>query len=351
MFRRDPLRLTLEQVGEALGRDTTSLLPLARQALGHGGVIGVSRAGRQQVWGAGGVPGSGVFELASVTKPFTSALAASLIQDGRLTWDTPIRSLGPEFRGLPGHFTPYSLATHTAGLPIHPARAVMTSVMRFHDPYGSMSPRDVLASARRWGRATREPRFSYSNLGAGVLALALAQAAGEETSSEGFERALRKRILVPWQLGSVTLSPHPAELVTPRAVMGGESATSFGPLVGAGGLFGAAQDLLTFAERHLSGHLGRHPGSHWHWAQARNVAGLIPPYSAVAPGWFHSAAQGGPVVWHDGVARGTRAALGFHPSSGRVVTVLVRGGIPLLGQRAAVPLLLLKLLGADLSRK
>ena len=39
MFRRDPLRLTLEQVGEALGRDTTSLLPLARQALAHGSGI------------------------------------------------------------------------------------------------------------------------------------------------------------------------------------------------------------------------------------------------------------------------------------------------------------------------
>lgn len=344
LFRRDPLRLTLAQVGEALGRDVSSTASLARHALAHGGVIGVSRAGRHWVWAAGGVPRTGVFELASVTKPFTSALAASLVSDGMLTWDTPIRTMGREFRGLPEHFTPLSLATHTAGLPTHPARAVITGVTHFHDPYGSLAPRDVLSSARRWARVTRPVRFGYSNLGAGVLALALAHAAGEATTAAGYGQALHKCVLDPLELRSVTLYPHPAELVTPRGVLGSDLPTSFGALLGAGGLYGAAHDLLTFADRHLNGQMGRH------WAEALRPTGLTPPHAAVAPGWFHSAAQGSPVVWHDGVARGTRTALGFHPASGRVAVVLARGGIPVLGQRAAVPLLLLHLLGADLRR-
>ena len=345
MFRRDPLRQTLTQVGEALGQNVSPLTPLARQAFAHGGVIGVSRAGRQQVWSAGDMPRSGVFELASITKSFTAALVQALVGEGVLTWNTPLRSLGREFRGLPAHFTPLSLATHTAGLPIHPARAVVTSVLHFHDPYGGMSPREVLASARRWGQtAGKPPRFSYSNLGVGVLALALAHAAGEDTSLAGFERALQTRVLDPLHLASVTFHPHPAELVTPRAALGGESTTSFGSLTGAGGLYGAAHDLLTFAQAHLTGQAGRH------WEAAQVVKGLLPPHAAVAPGWFHTPALGGPVIWHDGVARGTRAAVGFHPATGRAVTVLVRGGIPILGNRAAVPLLLLKLLNADLRR-
>ncbi|RJF71144.1 class A beta-lactamase-related serine hydrolase [Deinococcus cavernae] len=344
MFRRDPLRQTLSQVGDALGCDVTASVPLARQALAHGGVVGVAHGGRAQVWAFGDVPSTGVFELASITKSFTAALAQVLVAQGVLTWDTPVRSLGREFRGLPLHFTPLTLATHTAGLPIHPARAVITGVTHFHDPYGSMSARDVLASARRWARPSRPPRFGYSNLGAGVLALALARAAGHDMTAQGFGQALKTSVLEPLQLASITLRPHPARLVTPRAALGGTSTTNFGLLVGAGGLYGAADDLLTFAQAHLSGQAGRH------WEAAQVVKGLSPPHAAVAPGWFHTPAPGSPLVWHDGVARGTRAALGFHPATGRVVVVLARGGLPILGARAAVPLLMLRLLDANVGR-
>ena len=42
MFRRDPWRPLLAEVGGALGRDVTDQVALARQALVHGGVIGVA---------------------------------------------------------------------------------------------------------------------------------------------------------------------------------------------------------------------------------------------------------------------------------------------------------------------
>lgn len=335
MFRRDPLRRALSGVEDVLGQDLRRALPLLRVALRRGGVLGAARAGRVALAGLGGVPEGGVFELASVTKPFTAALAEALVREGRLTWDLPLAALGGPLRGFPSFITARALATHTAGLPPHPARVALTTFTRFQDPYGGMSAAAALASARRWANPRAAGRFAYSNLGAGVLALALAHAAGEEVSAAGYGRALKRYVTGPLGLESVTLSPHPARLVTPTATLFGEGVTGFGPLVGAGGLFGTAPDLLAFGQAHLDARAGRH------WQDVTRPPGLPPHLTGVAPGWFE--ARG--VWWHDGVARGTRTALGFHPADGAVVTLLVRGGLPLLGVRGVVPGALLAVLG------
>ncbi|GAA5532325.1 serine hydrolase domain-containing protein [Deinococcus aluminii] len=334
MFRRDPLRAALSGVEEVLGQDLRAALPLLRLALRRGGVLGAAREGRVVLAGLGGVPREGVFELASVTKPFTAALAARLVQEGRLGWDAPLSRLGGPLRGFPPFVTARALATHTAGLPPHPARALVTSFTRFQDPYGSMSARDALASARRWASPRVAGRFAYSNLGAGALALALASAAGEEVGAAGYGRALARYVTGPLDLDSVTLTPHPARLVTPTATLLGEGVTGFGPLVGAGGLFGTAADLLAFGAAELDGRAGEA------WRAVTRPPGLPPHLTGVAPGWF----QTREVWWHDGVARGTRTALGFRPADGAVVTLLVRGGLPLLGVRGAVPGALLAML-------
>lgn len=349
MFRRDPLRARLAEVAELLdlGPAQGGVLPaVVRAALPRGGVLGVSRGGVRRLVPVGGVSAAGVFELASVTKPFTAALASALIARGVLEWDTPLRRLGGPLRGLPVHFTARRLATHTAGVPGHPARAAWTALAHYHDPYGGMTGAQALASARRWSREPRPPSFLYSNLGAGVLALALAHAAGEELSAAGYGAALARHVSGPLGLPRTGLRPPPGELVAPRGLLGGNEATGFGPLAGAGGLFAPAGDLLTFGEAHLSGAAGGH------WQAAEHPRGLPLPRAGVAPGWFTTPPPGAAVPetdwprWHDGVARGTRTALGFSPASGAAVTVLARGGLPLLGARGAAPALALLLLGA-----
>lgn len=337
VFRRDPVRRALAGVEEVLGADLRGALPLLRLALRRGGVLGAARGGRMALVGLGGVPGEGIFELASVTKPFTAALGAELVRAGRLDWDAPLAWLGGPLRGFPPCVTARALATHTAGLPPHPARVVLTAFTRFQDPYGGMSARDALASARRWASPRAAGRFAYSNLGAGVLALALAHAADEEVSAAGYGRALARYVTGPLGLESVTLTPHPARLVMPAATLLGKGVTGFGPLVGAGGLFGAAADLLMFVGAHLDSRMGET------WRAVVRPPGLPPHLTGVAPGWFQTRG----VWWHDGVARGTRTALGFRPEGGAAVTLLVRGGLPLVGVRGAVPEALLGLLTAE----
>lgn len=336
MFRRDPLRVALLDLGEMLELREENLRaarPWLRVALRRGGVLGAARGGRVTVRGLGGVPERGVFELASVTKPFTAALAGALVREGQLDWDRPLSALRGPFRAFAPFVTPRALATHTAGLPPHPARTVMTVLTRFHDPYGGMSPGAALASARRWANRQSSGRFGYSNLGVGVLALALAHAAGEEVSPEGYGRALAWYVTGPLGLGSVTLNPDPRRVVTPTAGLLGQGVTGFGPLTGAGGLFGTAADLLAFGTAQLEG---------LHAQGRQRPPGLPPGVTGVAPGWFIT----GSIWWHDGVARGTRTALALRPSDGTVLTLLVRGGLPVTGRRGVVPGAVLTLLGA-----
>ncbi|MDV6374275.1 serine hydrolase domain-containing protein [Deinococcus arenicola] len=337
MFRRDPTKLALVRVSQVLELDARPLLGLTRMVFRRGGVLAVSRGGEEVIVPLGGIAGGGTFELASVTKPFTSALAGALVDAGRLDWHAPLSRLGGPFRRLPPHLTPLSLATHTAGLPMHPARAAVTVFTRFSDPYGGMSAADVIASARRWGQPVRIPRFAYSNLGVGLLALALAHAAGEETSAAGYGRALADWVTGPLGLG-VGLVPVGA-VVRPSGLLGGAKVTGFGPLAGAGGLFGTAADLLTFGASRLE----------WSPPPVVHPTGLPQHLRGVAPGWMVS----GPaeeVFWHDGLARGTRTGLGFNTQSGAVVALLTRGIESPLGVRGALPGLLLSLLGAGQRR-
>lgn len=337
MFRRDPVRAALSRAEAVLGHEARGALSPLRAAVRRGGVLGVARGDQAAVVGLCGAPEGGLFELASVSKPFTAALASALVREGVLGWDTPTAHLGGMFRGLPASITPRALATHTAGVPPHPARAALTAFTRFQDPYGGMSARDAVRSAGRWTNARAAGRFAYSNLGVGVLALALAYAADEEPSAAGYGRALARYVTDPLELGSVTLTPDPARLVTPTATLFGGGVTGFGPLAGAGGLFGTAADLLAFGLAHVGGQAGEG------WREVRRVPGLPPHVSRVAPGWFVT----GGAWWHDGVARGTRTALGVRPADGAVVTLLVRGGVPLMGRRGAVAAALLGLLGGE----
>ncbi|GGS34862.1 serine hydrolase [Deinococcus knuensis] len=353
MFGRDPHRAALRGVGDVLGRDLSALRPLLRAALPRGGVIAAAR-GQARVVTALGAPtptvtttphdwtpdswepvpwepvpwGLARWELASVTKPFTGALAAALVAAGRLEWHAPLSALGGPLRGVPRTVTAWRLATHTAGLPAHPARATLTVLTRYHDPYGGMDARAVLGSVRRW--AGVPGRFVYSNLGMGALALACAHADGQECSADGYGRALSRHVTGPLNLD--------VSLTARRAAAAHAPHTGFGPLAGAGGLFATPDALLSFAQAHLPG-TAAPTGPLGAWQDTVRPQGL-PPGVQVSAGWLAR----GPLRWHDGVARHTRTGLAFDAPSGAVLAVLARGGEPLLGRRAQVTRLLLRAL-------
>ena len=319
MFRRSSLSFLARQAADLSGASPAALeralRPLAQAPGGLG--LGLQAGGHILTGGVGGLDPAAPHEIASVTKPFTAAVLGQLAAAGQLDAQAPLADLGGPFAGLPASVTPYALATHTAGLPAHPLRAGLTVLLDPYAPYG-LSEGAALASARRWAAAGQAGRFGYSNLGAGVLALALAAAGGAP-----FPALLARTVTGPLGLESTGFPAAPP----PRA-------TNFGTLAGAGGLWATAGDLLRFGGSHLDGQLA--PA----WTLTVTPRGRPAGTDEIAPGWFVT----GGVWWHDGVARQSRAGLAFCPGSGRVAALLV-GGPPGRFSRGAVRQALLALLG------
>jgi CubicO group peptidase (beta-lactamase class C family) len=97
--------------------------------------------------------------IASVTKQFTVAALATLVRQGKLEWDKPVREYLPDFRMhneyATSHLTPRDLVTHRSGLPRHDAIWYGTELTReqiYHRlPFFELS-RDLRV------------RFQYNNL-------------------------------------------------------------------------------------------------------------------------------------------------------------------------------------------
>lgn len=326
MFRPDAASQVARQLAQTFpDLDARRLGAVLRRVLRPGGVVAVSQGGVRLVLGLHQHPRRS-FEIASVTKPFTAALAFRLAGQGRLDLDRPLSGQLTRFRGYAPHVTARALLTHTAGLPLHPLRGALGSLQNFHDPYGRLSADAVLASGRRWSWLGRHQagRLAYSNFGYGLLALALAEAAGQ-----AYPAALQGGVLKPLHLPHTGFSPL-TPLAAPHGLLGSGRISGFGGLLGAGGLYSTADDLLTFGEAHLGSQVSG-------WASLSRPPGLPPDLLGVAGGWLvvrWQREQREAVWWHDGVARGTRAALGFSPDTGRVAAVLVNSGVPLLGSRA-----------------
>ena len=121
-----------------------------------------------------------LFEIGSVSKTFTAALATYAQEEGKISFDAPVSRYLPELRG--SRFDAINLihlATHTAGgLPLQVPGEITTRAELF----------DYL---RRW-QPTDAPgtRRVYSNVSIGLLGVLTAEALGQP-----FEDAVQKSLL------------------------------------------------------------------------------------------------------------------------------------------------------------
>ena len=125
--------------------------------------------------------------IASVTKQFTVAALATLVRQGKLDWDKPVREYLPDFRMnneyATSHLTPRDLVTHRTGLPRHDAIWFGTDLTReqiYHRlPFFEFS-RDLRV------------RFQYNNLmfmTAGYL--------GAQISKSSWEDLVKNALFIP----------------------------------------------------------------------------------------------------------------------------------------------------------
>jgi CubicO group peptidase (beta-lactamase class C family) len=120
--------------------------------------------------------GDTVYEIGSMTKTFTATLLAKAVVAGRVTLDTPVAQLLPDFK-VPSRggkqITLGAIATQHSGLPRLPSNLLRNDPSNPYADYDAVKLKAFLAGYE----LPRDPgaAYEYSNLGFGLLGYALAQ--------------------------------------------------------------------------------------------------------------------------------------------------------------------------------
>ncbi|MCT9934190.1 beta-lactamase family protein [Planotetraspora sp. A-T 1434] len=190
-----------------------------------------------------------VFDLASITKLFTTVVLLSLAEDGRLGLDEPVAAWLPAHYGHRPEITLRHLLTHTSGLP--PGRRVG------EEP--AQSRWDVILSTPAQGPLGTH---TYSDVGM-ITAGRVAEIAGGASLDVLVRERITDRLGLPDTayrpgpavLHRVVATEHKPERAGPGAGPGcvrgevhDETAYALGGVTGHAGLFSTAGDLLRFGE-------------------------------------------------------------------------------------------------------
>jgi CubicO group peptidase (beta-lactamase class C family) len=194
-----------------------------------------------------------LYDLASISKLFTTTCVMRLVEQGKLGLDDPVARSVPEFAANgKGAITLRQLLTHTSGLVDY------SKLWELEDSPGARLAR-VLRTAPLNPPGTV---FKYSDLGLIVLGHLVSQVAGMS-----LDRAVRDLVTQPLGLSSTLYRPPPElkrriaptedESNVGRGMVWGEvhdeNAWSLGGVAGHAGLFGTAADLAAFAQVYLDG--------------------------------------------------------------------------------------------------
>lgn len=310
-------------------------------------VIGVSTPHGRQVWGFGQVEIEGrtqtpdedtIYEIGSITKAITGTLLADLTLAGKVQLDDPVGKHLPSDWPMPRRdgreISLLHLSTHTSSLPrmppgIGPFLLLTGSV---NDPYSKYQEENlqITLSQVELDRPIGS-QFEYSNLGVGLLGVALANAAGQQDSAVLFST----RICEPLGLGDTTFTPSEEQLkrLAKPFDSTGDDAHSwhFACLKSCGGLRSTVNDMLTYAEA----------------ATGRTDSTLRPAFQlamqpwrqtcegdrSVGLGWFvqplsiesNSTTR---LVWHNGATGGYRSFLGVVPEHHVAIVALANSTRP-----------------------
>lgn len=264
-----------------------------------------------------------VYEIGSITKTFTATLLAQAVLSGRLTLDTPVAQLLPDFK-IPSRsgkeITLGELGTQHSGLPRLPSNLLGKNPANPYADYDAAKLKAFLAGYQ----LPRDPgaSYEYSNLGFGLLGYALAQL--EHTT---YGALTDQEILNPLGMtmsGTAMTMSGTAFTDAMRAHLApghdntGKAANNwdFDALAGAGAVRSTANDML----RYLKANMGIDQSP---LAAAMKLAQR--PRSDMAKtvriglAWI-TTDKG--IVWHNGGTGGYRSFLGFTTDGRRGVVIL-----------------------------
>lgn len=270
------------------------------------------------------------FAIGSTTKAFTSVIIGTLVDEGKLEWETPVITYLPDFRlhdeYATTHLTVHDLLTHVSGLPRHDLLW-----------YGADFTQRELYDRLRFLEPTAPLRqkWQYQNLmymTAGLLA--------EKVSGKSWEQLVRERIFAPLGMKNATLSIADMQAVAdfsqPYAKKDGKITAidfrSLESIAPAGAINAGADEMAAWLQLNLNG--GQFGGTqvisetslHDVHSPSVVIAGEtgVPEllFNMYAMGWMVSAYRGHRLLHHGGGIDGFVSHVALLPDDGIGIVVL-----------------------------
>jgi CubicO group peptidase (beta-lactamase class C family) len=271
-----------------------------------------------------------LFAIGSASKAFTATALALLVEDGRLSWDAPVRTYVPTFKlkdaAATERMTPRDLVTHRSGLPRHDLVW-----------YAADLPRREIVARLQYLEPSADfrARWQYQNL----MFMTAGYLAGE-VAGTSWEGLVRSRILAPLGMSASNFSvedskkspdfANPYQEVQDKATLiPFRNIDAVGP---AGSINSSARDMTRWLMLQLGG--GR-VGETRLLSEA-GLAELHRPQMAIADagpdpeitnrsyglGWFVESYRGHVRVQHGGAIDGFTANVTFVPREGMGIVAL-----------------------------
>jgi CubicO group peptidase (beta-lactamase class C family) len=313
-----------------------NLTGLSLGVVANGSTVFAEGFGMADVAGGVAADNRTLFQIASNSKAFTSMLALTLVDEGTLDLDRPVRDAFPNFMLTPvdtlsegmSSLTTHDLLSHRTGLPRHDIAG-----------FSSASRAELLGRLKH--QATDKPlRYSteYSNemfVSAGALMEELLGSSWEESVSERiFDKLSMQRTWANW-------SSVPASEALSKPYEGGLEVPYLNADVSApaGGVVSNVEDLLKWVHLHLrqsaavTGHEPAHPGpvlvqppTYSKLLEGSAVFPLYTSFDQYTLGWWSTFLGTTPFLVHGGNLNGFSSNIGFSPTDGHAIVILTNEG-------------------------
>lgn len=279
--------------------------------------------------------------IGSTGKTMTTMMMATVVDDGLMTWDTPVQEVLPQFAvadpELSQTITMRNLVCACTGVPRRDLQLLFNA--------SELSAEDIIESLREFQFFTEfGEAFQYSNQLVAAGGYAAAAAAGGEWGNlfDAYAAEMQQRIFDPIGMENTTFSfedvvasgnyamPHSLGMETPYEVLPLDDERVVLPVAPAGAPWSNVLDMGRYLITELN--VGVAPDGTRVVSEENLTETWVPQvqYSAEASyglGWFVDQYKGQPMMQHGGNTLGFSSDLAFLPNAGVGITVISNGRV------------------------
>lgn len=250
-----------QQLESFIQRSMSDLqIPGVQAALVQNGQIVWNKSfGSKEKAKTGKVQDSTLFMIGSTTKPLTTLLEARVVDEGLLSWETPLKKILPSFELADADATSKFELRHTACACTGMPRRDLDFIFEYDD----ITPEERLKQLKNMSPTTKlGETFQYSNLLVATGGYAVAHKLYPQlTLTTAYEKAMQEWVFSPLQMNNTRISPRPTdELAVPHAndfdgrvkVLPQKMDNTVYSVAPAGAVWSTAQDLAQYVLMELN---------------------------------------------------------------------------------------------------